>query len=430
MIKMAYPEIIEKIKEASSIAESEIEERIKNKMSMLSGLISKEGAAYIVANELGVKLVQTSGMLQIKNVLVGMRSVETAGKVMRKFPINEFERNGKPGKVGSFIIADESGQLRVTAWHDMTDQLSRFSEGDIVKIIGGYVRENNGAKEIHLNSNSKLVINPEGITINIKVMPAGADGQTGTGTAQEAMQKAERKKISDLTESDSNIEIFGTVVQVFDPRFYPVCPQCNRKAEQTGSGFRCAEHGAIEADYSFVINAFIDDGSDNIRVVFFRNQALNLFKQTKEQMLAYKNAPETFDRLKTELLGEQVKVIGRVTKNEMFDRLEMIARVVFRDIEPEQEIARLKASSPAQQGISVGSKEQEEYRDIPEKEKELGAAGDQEEDRDTPEEEEIADPDKHMKKPEEDPEDPEEMEEIKEPDKPEDRQAIPSIDDI
>ena len=78
MIRLSYDEIIAKIKEKSSLSESELSGRIEGKMSQLAGLVSREGAAHIVASELGIKLVdQLSGRLQIKNILNGMRDVET-----------------------------------------------------------------------------------------------------------------------------------------------------------------------------------------------------------------------------------------------------------------------------------------------------------------------------------------------------------------
>jgi hypothetical protein len=331
MIKMSYPEIVAKIQESKSITESEIEEKVKAKMDVLSGLISKDGAAYIVANELGVKLVQTSGVLKVKDILVGMRSLETAGKVIRKFPINEFERNGKAGKVGSMMIADETGQIRVTAWHDMTSVLENVAEGDVVKITNAYVRENNGFKELHLNSQSKLIVNPEGVKIDVDVTPVQAPAP-----------KADRKKISELVDAES-AEILGTVVQVFDPKFFPTCPSCGKKAEQVDSGYNCREHGIVQPKMSYVMNAFLDDGSDSIRVVFFRNQALNFMGIPEEQMLSYQATPDSFESVKTDLLGEQVKIVGRVARNDMFDRLEMVARLVFKDVKPEAEINKLKS---------------------------------------------------------------------------------------
>ena len=70
MIKIPYEEILLKVNEKTQMQLSEIEERVDKKMRQLAGLISKEGAAHIVANELGVKIFeQLSGKLQIKNII-------------------------------------------------------------------------------------------------------------------------------------------------------------------------------------------------------------------------------------------------------------------------------------------------------------------------------------------------------------------------
>ena len=67
MIKIPYEEIVLKINESTKMPASEIEERVEKKLKQLSGLISKEGAAHIIANELGVKLFEASGgKLEIK----------------------------------------------------------------------------------------------------------------------------------------------------------------------------------------------------------------------------------------------------------------------------------------------------------------------------------------------------------------------------
>jgi len=91
MIKIPYEHIIERIKKEGKISEDEINLKIDAKMKQLSGLISKEGAAHIIANELGIKLFENfSGKLQIKNIIVGLRSVETIGKVTQTYELREF----------------------------------------------------------------------------------------------------------------------------------------------------------------------------------------------------------------------------------------------------------------------------------------------------------------------------------------------------
>jgi len=328
MIKMPYNEIIDKISKEAKISAQEIELKINEKLKQLSGLISKEGAAHIVANELGIKLFeQVSGKLQIKNILAGMRDVETVGKVQQIFEARNFvTKDNREGKVGSLVLADESGSIRIVCWGEQADNLSKIKENDIVKVISGYVRENNGRKEVHLNDRAKFIINPPGETV----------GEVKT------YEKASRKSIKELGENDDNVELLGTVVQVFEPRFFEVCPECNKRARPSEDGFVCETHNKVDPQYSYVLNAVLDDGTETIRAVFFRQQALRLLGKTEQEMLVYKDNLEAFNQVKTDMLGAFVKIIGRTTKNTMFDRLEFMANLVFTDVDPKQEIKQLQ----------------------------------------------------------------------------------------
>ncbi|MFH1408914.1 MAG: DUF2240 family protein, partial [Nanoarchaeota archaeon] len=138
MIKIPYEDILQKITEKSNLSKEDIEEKIKQKMSQLSGLISKEGAAHIVANELGVKLLEGfTGKLQIKNILPGMRNVETVGRVTAVYDIKEFNSNGREGKVGSLMLGDESGTVRIVLWNEQARILENLQKDDTLKIVGG-----------------------------------------------------------------------------------------------------------------------------------------------------------------------------------------------------------------------------------------------------------------------------------------------------
>ena len=107
MIKIPFEQLVEKIKKEGNISEDEINEKVNDKMKQLSGLISKEGAAHIIANELGIKLFEAfSGKLQIKNIVAGLRNVETVGKVMQTYELREFTTKDRKGKVASFMMGD------------------------------------------------------------------------------------------------------------------------------------------------------------------------------------------------------------------------------------------------------------------------------------------------------------------------------------
>lgn len=329
MIQMPLQDIINKITEKAGITEEEVNEKIKQKLEQLSGLISKEGAAHIIANELGLKIMPVaSGKLEIKNVLMGLRDVEIVGKVMNNFGIREFKTDDREGKVANIIVGDESGSIRIVCWGSQAEKTSNLKEGDIVKITGGYVRANQGRNEIHLNDRSNMIINPEGVTINI-----------GTATV-------EKKKIEELTENDQDVEVMGTIVQVFDPRFYEVCPECKKRVRPSETGeFVCPEHGTVTPDYSYLINIYLDDGTGNIQAVFFRNMVETLLDKEPEQVQAYRDNPTGIEQMKNDLLGLIIKVSGRVNKNTMFERLEFVVRSVDRNPNPEDELKKMEDTS-------------------------------------------------------------------------------------
>lgn len=332
MIKLTYDQIVEKIKEKTDVSEEEINKRVEEKMEQLAGLISKDGAAHIVANELKVNVFEAvaGGKVTLNKLMPGMRNIEAVGKVKAVYDIREFSTDRGSGKVGSFLIADEEGICRVTCWHAQTDNMSNLKEGDIVRVKDGYVRENNGRNEIHLNDKSNIEINPEGVELNV---PEGMQ-QTQTASV--------RKKISELSENDNNVELLGTIVQAFDPRFFEICPQCGKRAKPREDKFVCQTHDIVTPDYSYVMNVVIDDGSETIRVVLFRDQLEQLIGKTRDEVLKYKGEPDEFNAVKRDLLGQLIKLTGRASKNTVFDRIEFVARNVDAKPNAEKELERMK----------------------------------------------------------------------------------------
>lgn len=329
--------MLAKIEQKAGLSRAQIEEKIGAKLKQLAGLISKEGAAHIVANELGVKLLENSG--KIKDIYAGMRSVEFSAKVQTVYPLNTFARqDGTEGKVSSCMVADETGITRLVGWGEQADILSKLEPNTVIKVSGGMAKENNrGYSEIHINEKSHVIVNPPGVEL-------GEVRQMGQRAA------AIRKEIKALQENDENIEILGTVVQIFDPKFFEICPTCNGRARESepGSGvFQCEKHGAVTPEYAFVMNVVVDDGTENIRCVLFRQQAERLLSKTIDQMLPFRQAPEQFEPVKTEMLGQFVKFVGKTKKNTFFDRLEFNVQLVFPNPNPQEELAKMQAAAPA-----------------------------------------------------------------------------------
>ena len=324
MFKVPLPELKEKIISSGKLSKEALDTRIKEKINELSGLISEEGAAHIIANELGIDLVKQSERLKVKEVYAGMRDVSVVGKVVRKFEVRELAKGTALGKVGSLVLGDETGTMRVVFWNEQVQHLLNIHEEDIVQVKHAYVKENNNGRELHLGERGELVINPEGE--DIKAVRHSATH--------------ERKRIQELQDG-IGAELLVTIVQVFDPRFFQVCSRCNRKVMESMGKYSCQEHGEVTPGLSYVLNLILDDGTGTVRGIFWKNQMHHLLGKEEKEMQLYKEDLGKFESVKTDLLGEQFKVTGTVRRNEMFDRLEFNVQLVEK-ARAEEETARLE----------------------------------------------------------------------------------------
>jgi len=332
MYKIPLTEIKDKLIKSNKITPRELDERIKKKINDLSGLISEEGAAHIIANELGIELFSASASrLKVKEVYAGMRDVTTLGKVTRKFEPREFNKGESKGRVCSIVIGDETGTIRVVFWNEQVDWLEKVNVDDIVMIKNAFARENNNDREIHMGNRGELEVNPKGESIS-------------TVLKTQATPNFQRKKIEQLQDGEDGVELFGTVVQVFDPRFFNVCPECGKKVVESDGSYNCDEHKQVTPATSYVLNAILDDGTGTIRGVFWRNQASRLLGKEDKAVAAYREDLASFEEVKTDLLGEQFKLVGRTKRNEMFDRLEFNVQLVEK-ANAQEEIVRMEKSS-------------------------------------------------------------------------------------
>ena len=279
--------------------------------------------------------------MKIKSLMAGMRDVELNCKVIRKYDLRTFENARGQGKVFKFLVGDDTGVTMAVLWNDKADLEKNFKENDLIKLKNINVRDNNGRTELHLGESGEIEVNPEGVKIE----------------TQNNYAEPERKKISELKEGDDNVELFATVVQVFDPKFFKVNSEGKRiKEEENPEGYT----------YGAVLNIFVDDGSDNIRVVLWKNQIINFLNVTEEELLKFKDAPESFDEYKNKMLGAMMKFIGRTTKNEMFGKIEFVANVVISEVKPEDEMKKLKEESKKE----TEHKKEEDKEEIVKKEEE------------------------------------------------------------
>ena len=106
MIKIGADQIIELIQSKTGMSRDEVNAKIEQKLAQLSGLISREGAAHIVANELDIKVFEeiTTSKGDIRSLVPGMRNIDVKAKITQMYDPVNFNTNNRTGKVRSFRV--------------------------------------------------------------------------------------------------------------------------------------------------------------------------------------------------------------------------------------------------------------------------------------------------------------------------------------
>ncbi len=294
MSDVNYEKLLDIISTSSKISKAEIEQKVDAKRERISGLISKEGAAQIVAAELGVNF--DNEKLKIGNLIPGMKKVNTVGKIINLFPVRTFTRNDKESKVANMVIADETSNIRVVLWD--SNHISLIEDGKIiqegsVEIINATMKDN----ELHLGSFSEFKPSTEVFEV------------------VNTQKVTKEKNILDFKISD-NINTRAFVVQSFDPRFFNVCMECKKKVVQEGENFNCEQHGKVVPERRALMNIVLDDGTETIRAVLFHEKLNGLGFSNLE--------PETLTSEKQNVLGKEFIFSGNVRLNKFFNNPELI----------------------------------------------------------------------------------------------------------
>ena len=283
-----YEKLLERISRSSSLPKEEVERKIEAKKAKLSGLISREGAAQIVAAELGVNLDQER--LKLSELIEGMKRANVLGKIIQLNPIREFNKNGRSGKVASFVLADESSNVRVVLWdvnHISLIESGKINENSIIEISNGSMR--NG--ELHLSSFSDIKQSKEQIENII------------------TKKSYQEKKLLN-TKPGETIKTRSVIVNAFEPRYFEVCPECGKKAVES----ECKVHGKISPTKKALLNIILDDGTETIRAVIFGSE-INKLGLTNEHIFSL----EEYAKVKDSVLGEEKIFFGQLRTNALYN---------------------------------------------------------------------------------------------------------------
>ena len=131
------------------------------------------------------------------------------------------------------------------------------------------------------------------------------------------------------------------MVQIFKRNmFYDVCPVCGGRLNNS----ECKEHGPVNPQFQMIVSGVIDDGTENIRAVFFREMAEKIFGMGVDEARALQSKAANPDEIyeKFSGLGKDYIFRGRIKRNDLTESMEMIVNEI-EDVDIKKEAENLIA---------------------------------------------------------------------------------------
>lgn len=315
---MESEDIVERIVEESDLDEEEVKEKVEEKMEEFSGLVSEEGAVHLVAKDAGVQIAEAGEQeLKIDNIVPEMRKVTVKGRVTNISDKNTFERDDdeEDGQVQNIVLADDTGTIRVTLWDEQTEIAEKVSEEDAIGISGAYtVEDDRGNAELRLGDSPQVKM------LDDDEVPEVETGGSGDTT---------KANIREVRTENSSYQIEGMVVDVYTSNpFYRTDPDSGDTVREDDDGNYVTDDGVEVEDpnHRLALSAVLDDGTGNIRVVFFGEQARKLLEIDEET--EKEGDLKAVEKAADEAVGKELEIEGRTRYNDYFGTLELLANSI------------------------------------------------------------------------------------------------------
>jgi len=268
-IKELYQKLID-----FGLSKKEIDVQIKKKSKEYQGFISEQGILFIIAKENGINL-QSSDIgsevyaefeeeidynefaINISEIREGMSNIVLVGKIIRIFkPYNFTRKDGSEGIVGSFLIIDSSGVIKIVVWDENVKVMKNrlFQEQTVVQLIGGYSKIGTNMKqEVHIGKRGQVVLSPD--DLSLKKRKALEDLHLKKIADETKYQKPELK-IDDLVKQHKYISQIQGNVQIQEFK----------------------EINKSNGEKNFLLKFLISENSMSIRVLAWGMHAVNCLK--------------------------------------------------------------------------------------------------------------------------------------------------------
>lgn len=259
--------------------------------------------------------------------------VSVKGLVTEIDDIKEFESISGTGRVGHFILADETGSIRVTLWNDDVKFIEEIKkkkekEEDIaISIENTRVKESfTNICELNFGKYSKINF------INVNELKNLEDIKSYKTQNKYIIEK----KISEISDNDKNIKITGKIydIDIDQEIVYDACPNCRKKVMQIGNEYYCENcNDTINPIKNLKIKVILKDVSDdsNVECVFFGHNVEKLLNKSADEisnLLQNVGHIAVMEKTRSDLNGKILTLVGNVKFNPKFQKMSFFVNEV------------------------------------------------------------------------------------------------------
>ena len=261
----------------------------------------------------------------------GLRGLRVTGRVLSVAP-RQVTVQGTLKTVWGGILADASGQVEFSSWHD-----HGLKAGEAYTIEGGYVRAFRGQPQYTFDQDAKVgpAATPVPDATALSVRPP-----------TQLAQVIERGGGSDLTVVATLLEVrpgSGLVLRC-------ATPGCTRVL----TAGQCRIHNRVEGNPDLRVKAVLDDGTGAVSMIVGRELTEGLLGKTLAQCVEEAKAafrPEVIqDQLREKLTGRVFQVKGNAMSDEY--GIMLITRSITPFSEPKEETAKMLLDSLTTLGVA------------------------------------------------------------------------------
>ena len=157
---------MEEVRKRNDITIEEFIERVRGKIREMGGLLTEEGAALLVAKELGIEAVKPvlrTARVKIEDLVEGLSKVKIVCRVIDVDPPLVFKREDRELKLAKIKVADDSGVISVTLWppHVRLVEDLQLELGDVIGIENARSTRFRRRLELSLGEKGAIIANPQ-----------------------------------------------------------------------------------------------------------------------------------------------------------------------------------------------------------------------------------------------------------------------------